>query len=123
MAATYVPGRSNRDRVRLLITDVQRGDPYNPQTVTDPLFQDEDLDDLLLFEGGDVRMAAAQALDIVASNEVLVLKVQEQQGLRTDGAKVASALHARAEGLRNQAASADVAAFDWAGPIPAGRAY
>ncbi len=123
MTATYVPGRSDRDRVRLLITDVQRGDPYNPQTVTDPLFQDEDLDDLLLFEGGDVRLAAAQALDIVASNEVLVLKVQEQQGLRTDGAKVTSALHARAEGLRNQAFGGEAAAFDWAGPIPAGRAY
>ncbi len=114
MAATYVPGRSDRDRVRLLITDVQ---------LADPLFQDEELDDLLLFEGGDIRMAAAQALDIIASDEVLVDKVRTIGNYRTDGAKVADSLRARAESLRNQAAGEDVAAFDWAGPIPAAVAY
>ncbi len=123
MTATYVPGRSDRDRVRLLITDVQRGDPNNPQAVTDPLFQDEELDDLLLFEGGDVRIAAAQALDTIASDEVLVDKVRTIGNYRTDGAKVADSLRARAESLRNQAFGGEAAAFDWVGPIPAAAAY
>ena len=54
MTFTYVAGGAARDTVRLLITDTKRDGK---------LFEDEELDALLSLEDGDVRYAAAQALD------------------------------------------------------------
>ena len=53
-------------------------------------------------EGNQVKLAAAQAIDTNADNEVLASKVLRTQDLQTDGAKLAQVLHARAEQLRNQ---------------------
>ena len=89
MAATYVPGRGSRDRVRMLIPDNHCGDPQAPEVVTDAIFSDAELDDFLLMEGADVRLAVAQALDTIGSSEVRILKtVRLRIGRETDGAAV-----------------------------------
>lgn len=79
--------------VRLLIPDTDPGAQ---------LFDDDDLQSFLDLEGGDVRYAAAQALDVAASSEVMVSKVIKTQDLSTDGTKVSADLRARAESLRDQ---------------------
>ncbi len=110
MAATYGIEQGARDLVRLLATDID---------VTNALLQDEDLDRLLVLEGADVRLAAAQALDIIASSEALVQKRIEVLGLKTDGPAVAKSLRDHAGQLRMQVAMAtpeEDAAFDFAEP-------
>ncbi|MBN6054520.1 hypothetical protein JYK22_21440, partial [Nonomuraea sp. RK-328] len=79
-------------RVRLLIPDT---DEQNA------LLNDPQIDALLDMEGG-VKLAAAAALDIIASSEVLVSKVITTQDVSTDGAKVAAELRDRAAELRRQ---------------------
>lgn len=77
-----------------------------PDTDTDPdvrLFTDDELQAFLTLELS-VRRAAAQALEVAASSEVLVSKViRTRDGLQTDGAKVSDALLKRAAQLRKQA--------------------
>jgi hypothetical protein len=68
-----------------------------------PIFADADLSALLAAEGSTKRAAAA-ALEIVASDEVMISKViRTRDGLQTDGAKVSDALLKRAAMLRKQA--------------------
>ena len=55
----------------------------------------------------NIRRAAADALDAIATSEVLVSKVIRTQDLQTDGAKVADALRKHADRLRDQADNAD----------------
>lgn len=81
--------------VRLLITDVDPGDP---------LFTDAQITGFLTLEGDNIRLAAAQALDTMARSEVLISKVIRTQDLQTDGSKVAAELRASAASLREQAA-------------------
>lgn len=83
--------------VRLLITDV------NDQ---DPLLEDDQLAALLAAESGDVKLAAASALEVIARSELLVAKKITTQDLSTDGPAVASELRAQAESLRKQVAGA-----------------
>lgn len=118
----YNPG-TKAGRVRLLISDVSD---------TDPVLTDSEIDAFLDMEGGVVKLAAAQALDSIASNEALVSKVIRTQDVATDGAKVAEVLHKRAAALRDQAkAEAEAAGDDATGfafevaafsPYGAGRA-
>lgn len=91
--------------VRLLCTD---------QNESAPLFTDPQIQAFLTLEGGDVRLAAAQALDTIASSEALVSKKIRTQDLQTDGPAVAKELRERATSLRDQAAGAldDAFAFD-----------
>jgi hypothetical protein len=89
------------DLVRLLIPD---------RTSADPIFQDEELDALLTLEAGSVRLATAQALDTIASDEALVQKVIRLGDLQTNGAATAKELRERAANLRAQAADPEVAA-------------
>ena len=84
---------SDADMVRLLLNDV---DPDNP------VFDDAEIGAFLLLEGGAVKLAAAQAIDTNADNELLASKVLRTQDLQTDGSKIQTAMHARAESLRNQ---------------------
>lgn len=93
MSFTYQPGTS-RGRVRLLISDVDQ---------TTATFTDEEIDTFLTLEDDDVRLAAAQALDTIASNEALVSKRIRLLDLQTDGPAVAKALRERAGELRRQA--------------------
>lgn len=100
-------------RVRLLIPDRVAGDI---------LFEDEELEAFLALESGNVRRAAALALETVAADQALTLKVIKTLDLTTDGAKVAEALLKRAEKLREQAAASEDAeegaAFDIAEMTP-----
>lgn len=79
-------------QVRLLIADT---DPDNE------LLSDDDVLDFIALEG-HVKLAAASALDAIASSEALVSKVIRTQDLSTDGAKTADALRKHAASLRAQ---------------------
>lgn len=81
-------------QLRLLIADVDEANQ---------LFSEEQLLTFLDLEAANLKRAAAQALDVVASSEVLVSKVIKTQDLATDGAKVADALRKHAASLRAQA--------------------
>jgi hypothetical protein len=84
------------------------------------IFTDAQIAGFLSLELANVRLAAAQALDVIASNEAMISKVIRTQDLTTDGTKVAAELRARATGLREQAAEGygdttggfDIADFD-----------
>ena len=99
----YDPTTDN-GRVRLLITDTD---------YTNLIFQDNEITAFLAINGGSILLAAAQAIDVMAVNEVMVLKVIKLLDLTTDGASVAKALNAKADVLRKQAADLDQD-FDWA---------
>jgi len=101
MTWTYEPEVSSpRDQVRLLIGDTDLNEPGNW------IFQDEELDAFLAMEGG-VKLAAAQALDTMASTEAMILKKIRILDLTTDGPAVAAELRARATVLREQFYSGD----------------
>jgi len=107
MAFTY-DVTTNRGKVRLLITDVEP---------TDPCFDDDEIDAFLSMAANTVLLAAAMALETIASNEVLVLKVIRLLDLQTDGASVGRELRMRAGVLREQAEAEAAGAagnFDWA---------
>lgn len=87
--------------VRLLIADLDAD-------LDARLFLDDQLA-LFLERERDVHMAAAQALDTIATSEALISKKIRTQDLSTDGPAVAAELRARADELRNQA---DLSAFD-----------
>lgn len=93
MAFTYSPGSGPRDTVRLLITDTD---------AANPIFQDADIDAFLSLQGGDVKLAAAQSLDTIASSEALVSKAIKLGDLTTNGPAVAKALREHAAELRRQ---------------------
>ncbi len=96
---------SDVGKVRLLIPD---------RVASDILFEDEEIEAFLALEAGNVRRAAALALETVAADQALTLKVIKTLDLTTDGASVANALLKRADKLRGQAAL-DEAAEDGAG--------
>ena len=84
-------------QVRTLIGDL---DPAN-QVLTDG-----QLSTFLDLNDSNARLAAADALDTIATSEALVSKVIRTQDLQTDGAKVADALRKHADRLRATAAAA-----------------
>jgi len=88
----------NRDKVRLLITDTDR---------EHEIFTNIEIDTFLEIEGSVVKLAAALALETIATNEALTLKVIKLLDLQTDGAKLAEVLMKRAEKLREQSDAAD----------------
>jgi len=93
IVAVPPPLSTDLRRLRLLIGD------------TDPatrIFRVDELADFLALEG-HVKMAAAQALDVIAASEALVSKkIRTQEGMTTDGPAVARELRARAAELRRQ---------------------
>ena len=80
-------------QVRLLIPD--RVDAGH-------VFEDDEIQAFLALEG-TVREATAGALETIASDQAMVLKVMRLLDLQTDGAKVSDALLARAAKLRQEA--------------------
>lgn len=88
------PPSEEQDDVRLLIADT---------SAANRLFSTKQIAQFLRLNGANVRRAAAQALDVMASNEAMVSKVIKTQDLSTDGAKVADALRKQAAELRRQA--------------------
>lgn len=85
-------------QVRLLINDVDE---------TNLVFPEDQLTAFLTIEGGNVKRAAAQAIDSQATNEALALKVLKDHQVSTDGAKLADAMRKHAAALRAQADRAD----------------
>src|SRR5690606_12544327 len=92
-------------QVRLLMADV--GD--------DQYLDDTQVAGYLELNTGNVRRAAADALDAIATSETLVGKVIRTQDLQTDGTKVADSLRKHADRLRAQANTDDIAAAPWHG--------
>lgn len=80
------------------------------------IFTDAEITALLGLNGQDVRLAAAQAVDILAANEAYVQKVVKIADTWTQGDKTAVSLQAYAKELRRQAyeGSGDMTGFfDW----------
>lgn len=92
-------------QVRHLIADLD---------TNNEVLADEQIETFVALNDGDVRRAAADALDAIAVSELLVSKVIRTQDLQTDAAKLAAELRARAKDLRAQADAADDQA-DWFG--------
>jgi hypothetical protein len=110
MSFTYNASLStDRDKVRLLATDVD---------VANPIFTDAEMDAFMSLEDSNIKRSAALALETIARNQVLVLKVIRLLEIQTDGASVARELRMQADKLREQAdrdeAASDGGAFDWA---------
>lgn len=82
MAFTYDPA-TDRGRVRMLTTDRDNDNQ---------IFQDDEIDAFLDLEGGNIRYAAAMALEAIAADQALVLKVITSMDLTTNGAAVGSML-------------------------------
>ncbi len=80
-------------QVRLLIADVDD---------TRFVFTDDQVTAFLAMNAGQVKLAAAAALDTIATDEALASKVIRTQDLQTDGAKLADSLGKRAAALRQQ---------------------
>jgi hypothetical protein len=82
-------------RVRLLATDINEADP---------LLEDAQIEAFLDLESGNVKRAAALAIETIATSEALISKVlTTSDGLTTDGAKLHDSLLKRAKALRDQA--------------------
>lgn len=93
-------------RVRLLATDTD---------VDNAIFQDSEIEAFLAMENNNVKLAAAAALDQIASSEALIQKRIKLLDLQTDGPAVAKALREHAAALRKQADDEETAgAFDYA---------
>jgi hypothetical protein len=108
VAFTYVLA-TDVGKIRLLIPD--RATPGH-------VFEDDELTGYFTLEG-DVRSAAACALETIASDQALTLKVMSLLDVTTDGAKLSDALLKRAALLRQQAANNVVGgSFDWAEQVP-----
>ena len=80
------------------------------------IFTDTQIDHYLALNAGNVRLAAADALDAIGLSEALVSKVIRTQDLQTDGVKLAAELRARADRLRklaaDETAAGEVDVFD-----------
>lgn len=99
MAFTYSLA-TDAGKVRLLIPD-NNASAY--------VFEDDEIDAFLSLENSNTRRATALALETIASNEALTLKVIKLLDLQTDGAKTSDALLKRSALLRKQADDADAA--------------
>lgn len=94
-------------KVRLLCTDTSSAEQ---------IFDDSEISAFLTLEG-DVRRAAALALETLASSENRIQKAIRISNLQTNGPAVAAEFRERAKALRDQAVEADArdgTAFDWA---------
>lgn len=106
MAVTYNTD-SQIGKVRLLITDTD---------IENPIFSDEEITNFLSIteiDGErDVRLAAAQALEVMAASEAIVQKKLSMLDLTTDGPAVAKSLREAAKALRDRVE--EEPAFGWA---------
>jgi len=108
MAFTYDP-TNDVGKVRMLIPD---------RVEDSAIFQDAEIEAYLDMNDSNVRRAAAEALETIASDEVMTLKVMSTLDLTTNGASVSSALLERAKLLRSKADDDDAGeeggGFDYA---------
>lgn len=88
-------------KVRLLLSDMDS---------TKPIFPDDSMIQAFLdMELGEILLAAARAMEVIAGNRALTLQVVQLLDLKMDGASVCKALLAVAKQWR------DTAQNDWAG--------
>lgn len=80
-------------QIRLLIPDKLEAEKQ---------FSDDELAGLLTLEGGSVKLAAAQALDIISTDTARVESYRRTQALEVDGSKAAKVIADRAASLRKQ---------------------
>jgi hypothetical protein len=80
-------------QVRLLCTD---------RDANNQAFQDDEIQAFLNLNGGSVILAAAQALDQLASNEAFIQGKIKLEQLETDGTALAAALRTQADKLQKQ---------------------
>lgn len=99
MAEDIVPADPNTPvgQVRLLIGDTvqDHGGEY--------IFSDEFIGGYLTINAANVKYAAADALDVLATNEAYVSKKLRSESVQTDGASVANAIRLHAAALRARA--------------------
>lgn len=96
-------------QVRLLIGDtVLDGGEY--------IFSDDFIGGYLTVNSGNVRYAAADALDVLATNEAYISKKLRSESVQTDGASVANAIRLHAAALRARARQ-DIEALDAEGAV------
>ena len=88
------------NKVRLLISDTD---------YTNLIFSDEQIEAYLALEENEIYHAAAMAIETIATNQALTLKVLELLNLKTDGAKLADSLRKHAYNLRKRAYEQPVA--------------
>ena len=87
-------------KVRLLIADT------DDSVAANLLFTDTQIETFLTLESDNVKMAAAQALETLATNETMLLKRIQVRGgadVSTDGPAVGRELRLQAKQLREQA--------------------
>lgn len=90
-------------QLRLLISDSQlRKDPADPSLPAEYYFPDDHLEGFLALNGGVLKLAAADALMALATNESLVSKKIRKENLQTDGPAVTNALRLQASDFRAQ---------------------
>lgn len=99
MAFSYVL-TTTTGKIRAMIPD-SNADSY--------VFEDAEIEVFYAVEGDSLKRAVALALETIASNEAMVLKVIRLLDISTDGAKVSDALLKRAALLRSQALDAEAA--------------
>ena len=84
-------------QVRLLIADMDE---------SNPILSDDAIKGFLAIEGGTIKLAAAAALEAIASGESLLSKKLRTLTTSTDGPAVAADLRKHAAALRAQVAAA-----------------
>lgn len=90
-------------QLRLLISDSQlRTDPADPAAPAEYYFSDAYLGGFLEMNGGNLKLAAADALLALATNESMVSKKIRKENLQTDGPAVTNALRLVAQDYRAQ---------------------
>lgn len=104
MTWTYDPTTA-RGRVRMLCTDTR---------ATRPILSDEEIDACLDLSDGNVLLAAAAALDIIANDLALVFKVTSIGSTRVDATVAAAGIRDHAADLRRRANAGAVFAADGA---------
>lgn len=96
-------------QLRLLISDSQlRSDPADPSLPAEYYFSDGFLEGFLALNGGNLKLAAADALLALATNETMVSKKIRKENLQTDGPAVTNALRLVAQDYRTQGNAAKV---------------
>ena len=90
-------------QLRLLTSDTQlRKDPGDPSLPAEYYFSDAFLEGYLAINAGNLKLAAADVLLALATNESMVSKKIRKENLQTDGPAVTNALRLVAQDLRSQ---------------------
>lgn len=108
MSVPMLDFTTSRSKVRLLISDVD---------LAAPIFVDSAIDTFLELNDDNIKRAAAQALTVIAVNEVLVQKRIRLLDLSTDGPGEAQALKELAAQLRLEADHEESGNLDFL-PLP-----